>query len=295
LKKIIEFLLKHPNKNIGFSIYKINDQGIFEKTYSKIPRKLRLLKRYPFQLADPFIFIDVYSRLWCFFEEKSKNKRGTLSVLNLESMETSNLILNVNCHLSFPYVFHDNGNIYLLPETEEIKEVALYYPVEFPTRWLKYKVLLKGSYVDSHIFKKEDIYYLFTTLKKDGNYMLQLFTSNNIEGPFKMHKISPLKTGRKFGRSGGAIWNENGELFRLSQDCEFTYGREVHKFRILKINEFEYQEELIEENIIYKTFNRRLGGHHISRIEHSKIGALWAVDMNLEDSYFQRFVDKLFN
>lgn len=158
----------------------------------------------------------------------------------------------------------------------------------------KIEVLLKGKYVDSHIIFLDKVFYLFSTLKENSQYILKLFNSKNITGPYAEHPKSPLHVGLKYGRSAGSVIQTDEKTYRFSQDCELNYGREVHMFEVLRLNETEYVEVLVQENLIKEKFQNSLGGHHVSRVQHPKFGEVWAVDMNFKDSYFQRFIDKFF-
>jgi hypothetical protein len=64
-------------------------------------------------------------------------------------------------------------------------------------------------------------------------------------------------------------------------------------FEVTKISEVEYEEVLIKENLIYEKVQHKLGGHHVSRVNHPILGVVWAVDLNFKDSYFQRFINKV--
>ena len=260
-----------------------------------LPKKFRIWKNEPIQIADPFLYYHKSKGFYCFYEEKSKAKQGVLKALNLDNKCKVDIELLPGVHLSFPFLINDGKRTYMVPETAELNEVALYVEEVFPTSWKKLKTLLTGDYVDTHILFRGEDYYLFTTLKESGQYILKLFNSKNIAGPYAEHPKSPLHVGRKYGRSAGSVIETAEKTYRFSQDCETHYGKEVHMFEVLKLNETEYEEVLVQENLIKEKFQNSLGGHHVSSVKHPKMGEVWAVDMNFKDSYFQRFIDKFFH
>jgi hypothetical protein len=279
---------------MGFRIGSVSEKGGINWITGKVPKELRLAKAEPYQMADPFLYYHESKGFYCFYEEKYKAEKGVLKALNLDNNYKLDVELLPGVHLSFPFLINHDNRTYLLPETAELNEVALYAEESFPIKWKKIEVLLKGEYVDSHIILLDKVFYLFSTLKENSQYSLKLFHSKNIEGPYAEHPKSPLHVGRKYGRSAGSVIQVAGKTYRFSQDCEIHYGKEVHMFEVLKLNETEYEEVLVQENLIKEKFQNSLGGHHISRVQHPKIGEVWAVDMNFKDSYFQRFIDKFF-
>jgi hypothetical protein len=245
------------------------------------------------QFADPFVFVDNLRNIWVFYEEKSKQEKGILKCVGINSDVTHKLDLGVNCHLSFPYVFIDNGEYYMIPETCELNEVVIYKSENFPIKWKRFAKLLEGEFVDSYILKYAEIYYLFTTEKVDNSerYNLQLYTSQDLFSKFKIHPSSPIKIGRKYGRSGGSIIEFGNVLYRFSQNCENRYGEDLLLFQIIEISENTYKEKQIEKNYIRNHFGNENGGHHISICTFDNDKTLIAVDLSYKDNYFQRFFD----
>ena len=262
--------------------------------------KLKFFRNHIHQMADPFL-IRYNKNIWLFFEEKRVGQKGGIKTLCLTSenknIQAVDFNLKSGIHMSYPFVFWDEQQLFMIPETGELGEIGLYRCVNFPSSWVKLKSILKGNFVDSSIYKELGIYYLFTTEKVfiDGkyDYKLRLFHSKNVVGDFKEHPCSPLKVGRKYGRSGGAVLKLGDSRFRFSQNCCETYGRELVQFKITKLNVSEYHEELMSENWINLNFNHKFGGHHCSFVADDENSMFIAVDLNHKVSYFQRFVNKI--
>ncbi len=292
----LKFLLNKSKYLIGFQIKIQSDKILLKIIPSKIGKYRRVI-----QLADPFLFVknDI---LYCFYEKYIHKGKGTIEVVfspDMINWQHYNVNLNVNCHLSFPFIYQENADqIYMIPETAELNEVSIYKAEFFPSNWTKHKVLLIGNYVDSHIFKHKGIYYLFTTKKEleNGelryNYITELYYSIRLDGEYIEHPKSPICKGREYGRSGGSIFMQGDKFYRPVQDCLVTYGRELHLFEILKIDEQDYDERIYKKNLVLSNWNRKNGGHHLT---HANLGnqQILAYDFNIKESYFQRFINIL--
>ncbi len=85
--------------------------------------------------ADPFIWVREGS-YYIFYEEFFlSNFRGRISCLALdEEMQiTSNLpVLEKPYHLSYPFLFEYESQLYMLPETKESGRIELYQCTHFP-------------------------------------------------------------------------------------------------------------------------------------------------------------------
>ena len=176
IKSLFKILTGPRGFNFGFIIYEY-----FSPLFSSIIKKEKLIAIFPSsirlnkfkeeQLADPFLLATEDS-LYCFYEEKSRINPGKIRVItHSKSGNTSNNYceFNNNSHMSFPFVFREQDFYYIIPESVALQEVAIYKPVKFPVEWEKYKILLKGNFVDSHILLHNDIYFLFSTEKIEAS------------------------------------------------------------------------------------------------------------------------------
>jgi hypothetical protein len=303
--KTIRLLSKPADFNIGFKVF-VDFRGLLSKSdyrsplFSVLPVKLRLSTLNAEQLADPFLCVKD-NCLYCFYEEKSRINPGKIRVIKYStdgSVTYYDCDLGINSHTSFPFLYQAKSGNYMIPETATINEVALYKVVNFPQKWEKQSILLRGNFVDSHMFFYNNIYYLFTTEKislpdsKQFDYQLMLFTSSELTSGFVSHPMNPIVKGRKFSRSGGGIIQENGNVYRVAQDCHDKYGRELNIFKINLLSLSEYKEELVAENWVSRTFGYPCGGHHLNTCEWNN-QIYCAVDFNIKDSYFQRFINAI--
>jgi hypothetical protein len=256
--------------------------------------------------ADPFMFVkdDV---LYLFYEHKLWKDPGVLNMVcttDLRNWSRPITVLKEAYHLSFPWVFEEDGHIYMLPETGAGHEIRLYEATDSSlTKFKLVKVLMKESsdkkyvmhYADNCIYKKDGLYYLFTQVQyEDGINTLELYISNSLMGEYKPHPSSPIQRSQKLGRNAGSLLERDGKLFRFSQDCTVRYGDNVHVSEITAISPTTYTEQLIKENIIPTNVKFYInGGHQFNAVQFKDC---WIVATDAKEYHKligHRFIDKL--
>ncbi|XP_071732365.1 glucosamine inositolphosphorylceramide transferase 1-like [Rutidosis leptorrhynchoides] len=203
-------------------------------------------------VADPFLYVqgDI---LYLFFETKNSiTMQGDIGVArslnNGATWEQMGVVLDEEWHLSYPYVFDYNGQIYMMPEGSKKGDLRLYRAVKFPLKWKLEKIMLKRPLIDSFIMEYESRYWLFgsdhsrISSKKNGE--LEIWYSNTPLGPWKQHKKNPVyNTDKKTGaRNGGRPFFYNGHVYRPGQDDEETYGKRVRVYKIEVLTTHKYKE-----------------------------------------------------
>lgn len=231
-------------------------------------------------VADPFLFT-YNDKLYLFYEEKKLKSNGVIKMVYTSDLKVWSMpviVLEESFHLSFPFVFKDNNAVYLIPESGTDGSVRLYQAsnedlTEFR---FKKKLIVEQSdrkvlvgYGDSCIYKKDNLYYLFTMIQyEDGINTLELYYSDKLAGDYIIHPKSPIVISQKTGRNAGSLLYIDGKLFRFSQDCTFRYGENVNISEIIELSHSNYEERIIKENIYPKhsTFYKN-GGHQFNAIE----------------------------
>ena len=197
--------------------------------------------------ADPFFF-ENDGKLWLLFEDYIySEKRGTLACAEFKDGKLGEVItvLDKPYHLSFPCVFRDGDEIYMIPETHDNLTVDLYRAVDFPRQWEHVRTLYDGPAVDTMVWHKEGTWYFFCTLKqpREEGMQLWIFMADSPSGDWRPHPASPVSTDIRSSRNGGAIFERDGRLFRPSQDCAISYGHGLWLNEILTLSPTEYKEE----------------------------------------------------
>ena len=230
--------------------------------------------------ADPFLFVkdDI---LYLFYEHKLQRNKGVLNMLftkDLKKWSKPVTVLEEPYHLSFPWVFEEDGHVYMIPETGADNCIRLYEATNFELTDFKFvkellhtpsDVSVSMGYGDSCIYKKNGKYYLLTQLQyEDHINTLELYVSDGLMCEFHPHPCSPIQHNQKTGRNAGSLMEYNGKLLRFSQDCTNRYGDNVHISQITRITPSDYEEKLIKENIIPTEIPfYREGGHQLNVVQ----------------------------
>ncbi|MDD4413226.1 MAG: hypothetical protein PHR14_01540 [Oscillospiraceae bacterium] len=155
-------------------------------------------------------------------------------------------VLERDYHLSYPFVFELDDQIYMIPETSENEAIEMYKAINFPEKWVLEKVLIKNiSAVDATMIEHNNIYWLFAGVSEDGkdfNTNLHLYYANSTFGPWKPHPGNPIVSDPRRARPAGKLFYEGNMLMRPGQDCSLCYGRAIWISRIEILNETEYRE-----------------------------------------------------
>ncbi len=197
--------------------------------------------------ADPFV-IEHDGKPWVFFEDLPySTQKGTIvcAEINADSTLSQTIpVLEKPYHLSYPCIFRDKGELYMVPESVADETVQLYRCERFPDVWQPVKVLLRAPAVDTTVWIENGLYWFFVTLQepRGGGLQLWLFYSHSLTGELIPHPRNPISTDIRFSRGAGAIFREDGKLIRPSQDCSGSYGRLIAFNEITLLNEREYWE-----------------------------------------------------
>jgi len=215
------------------------------------------------QLADPFVVED-NGRHWLFVEEiPAPGAKGHVSVIQLgkdRDFSEAVTVLEKPYHLSYPFVFRDQGEFFMLPETSANQTIELYRATRFPFEWKLHKVLFSNvRAVDTTPLFLDGFWYLLTTSARYGHETF-LFWSKTLDGEWHYHPRNPICSDVRRARGAGAIFRSNGMLIRPAQDCSVRYGYAIALNRVLKISPTDYEEELIE--VIYPNWRPGLLGTH---------------------------------
>lgn len=248
--------------NIGYIEYSVKD--LIEKNDELDIHWLLLPSRKGYY-ADPFA-IKKGNSLYILFENYVfRANKAYISSIPFES-SVSNLNIKISLkkphHLSYPFLFKHEDNIYMIPGDWESNKVTLYEAKNFPTLWQKKAVLLEGiQAVDPTLVKYSDLWWLFCTIKSEGpDLRLFIYYSKDLQGPWMPHKKNPVKTDIRSARPAGNIFEYQGSLIRPSQDSSKTYGGRIVLNKICELTPFEFKErpiKFIEANQ-KSTFNKGL-------------------------------------
>lgn len=200
-------------------------------------------------VADPFMVFD--GGTWYMFFEVL-NSRKNLGDIGFATSPDGllwrygKIVLSERFSLSYPYVFKWKDDYYMIPESNQIKEVRLYRAVSFPEKWAVDRTLLRGQrYSDSSVFRHEDRWWMFTATRSRprNNGRLRLYCADRLEGAWTEHPGSPVVDNNpRIARPGGRVVAAGDELIRYAQDDYPVYGKQVWAFRITELTRSRYME-----------------------------------------------------
>ncbi len=199
--------------------------------------------------ADPFLF-EKDSRTFLFLEDlRYSQGRAIISCCELDADGTPGPVFEVlrrPYHLSYPFLFEHQGEIYMIPETKENRTVELYRATNFPSEWALESVLLSDVHaVDATIHQADGKYWMFAGIS-NGRYSncdeVGIFFSDTLKGPWTPHPLNPVVSDVRRARPAGAFFRDQGRLIRPSQDCSKAYGYALVFSEVITLSETSYEE-----------------------------------------------------
>jgi hypothetical protein len=221
--------------------------------------------------ADPFLY-SRDGRTFCYVEDlDERTNRGHITALEVIGTEVVELgvALREPFHLSFPFLFEYQGELYMCPETSAAREVRVYRSVEFPLRWELAQVLMRGvSAADPLLFEKDGRWWLLVNIDEaetgDHCSELYLFSADTpLSEQWTPHPQNPLLVDSIGGRNGGLII-DGDKRYRLGQCQAFDrYGESLRVHEIMELSLERYAEQCVAK--IKPDFRKGLRGtHHLS-------------------------------
>ena len=204
-------------------------------------------------IADPFIISRDGSH-YCFVEDFDyKTMKGSISlyVITKDNCEALGKVLEEDFHLSFPFVFEYEDELYMCPETHEKNEIRIYKCISFPFEWEFHQTLMNNvTAVDTLIFQLNNRWWLLSNIEqtRSGDHCSQLhaFHSDNpLSQNWISHTENPIIHNSSSARNGGLII-QNGEIYRTFQRQGFdSYGEAIGVSKVVNLTNSSYLEERI--------------------------------------------------
>jgi len=232
--------------SIGIVNEKIEDV-IRNKNISKEIKWIQINNNYQF-FADPFIFESETGNYSILFEEMNYIKQyGIISQFKLDNTNNAiekKVILDTNTHLSYPFIFYENGNMYVFPESS-IRGKLSCYQYDSSSRSLQFiRDLINLPLLDSTILKHQNKYWVFSTMKGiDSNKKLYIFYADNLFGTYTPHPQNPVKVNINGSRPAGNFILLDGSIYRPAQGSGQYYGSSIIINKVIELSESKFEEE----------------------------------------------------
>lgn len=184
-------------------------------------------------------------------------------------------ILERPWHLSYPFVFEWENDIYLAPEGSTHGGVEIYRAAAFPWEWeLVHHLLPDWPLVDATIFEHEGRLWLLAGAATPGGSdwdELYAWHAPALGGPWEPHKLNPIKSDCRNARPGGRPLRLGGRLLRPAQRCERHYGEALAWLEVTALAPDRFEEV---ETALWRAEGSGVSGPHHADLS----AALRAVD-----------------
>jgi hypothetical protein len=213
--------------------------------------------------ADPFLWPKASETKVLFEYFSYKENIGKIAMSDGNNNEFKFLDFAQKVHMSYPFLFEYNDQVFCLPEQADAGKVTLYKMDENGIVTKYNDLILNFSARDASLVFYNQKWWLFCT---KANYFenaaLFIFYANSLHETFLPHHNNPVKVDVQNARPAGHFFVENDLLYRPAQNSAKHYGHKVNINKILKLNEFVFEEEIIE-TIDPKVFGNFIGIHHV--------------------------------
>lgn len=205
--------------------------------------------------ADPFAW-SMEGRRFIFLEEYPFHTwRGRISVLelgaDLRPLGPAQPVLDEDRHLSYPFLFEFEDELYMVPEAAVSRRVDLYRCQSFPYHWTRVGTLIDGLQVaDATLFAHEGRWWLFCSGRQGrarlNNSLLAFHADSPLSKRWVPHARNPLVRDYGGGRPGGRIFvDDKGQLLRPAQNSVPRYGHGLVLKQVQLLNPQQYRERQV--------------------------------------------------
>ena len=194
--------------------------------------------------ADPFL-LEHQGNTYLFAELYDRTAlRGVIGCCQLTDSGAGKwqIIINEPFHLSYPFVFSRNGQVYMIPESFRSGKLLLYRAVDFPFHWEQVRTLADMTAVDSTVIHANGKDYLLTFRITDGQAELVLLDLDPDFVPTNPRILSEKEAPNVRPAGNSFLWE--GQLVRPTQNCINGYGCGLNFARITRLEGQDYQETI---------------------------------------------------
>ena len=225
--------------------------------------------------ADPFLVangdaVDVFVE-----ELPYATNRGIISMFPIlpdGRITAPRPVLATAHHMSYPQVFERDGATWMLPEQSASGGLILYRARRYPDEWQQAARLIDEPVHDATLFEHGGRLWIAATTQGplgarwgsswDG---LSLYSAKTLLGPWTPHPGNPVLIDARSARPAGAMFSQNGALYRPVQDCSRAYGGALGIAEITGLNTDAFTQTLTGR-LEFGPRSHLLGPHTLNRI-----------------------------
>lgn len=217
--------------------------------------------------ADPFILDVTDNEIILLCEEYYYPiKRGRIAKLEIDKktwkLKNSQVVLELDTHLSFPAIFRKGDDVFIYPENSENGALTSYcYNVQH-NKCTKCDDLIDEPLTDAIITELFGEKLLFSTkIPVQNKNILDVYHWKDN----KYAKSSSVLFSDNIARNAGDFFKIDGGIYRPAQDCNKVYGGAVILQKVTKDTEFKFvdirriESDNSQYNVGCHTFNHYKG------------------------------------
>lgn len=266
--------------------YRFSDSNILDDSTTPFKVIQPEKKRW---FADPFCF-EKDGEIYVFMEIRYIDKLyAEIGYSKLENgvLTEPKTIIDTKYHMSFPFIFEYNGEIFMMPESCAVNKIQLFRCVDFPEKWEEYSFVKDNrGFYDSVIFEKDGKRFMFTSHATSDLYGSKLYLleiGGTVENP-EIISEKEITNDYRISRQGGKMLEKNGKLIRVAQDCSKSeYGRALE---FLEIDDLENYTEHSIRHISPKDIKTEKNIHGIIGVHtYNRVNNFDVVDLKISRFY----------
>jgi GT2 family glycosyltransferase len=220
--------------------------------------------------ADPFPFEHQGRRLLFVEQYSHATARGCIAVATIGKDGTiahPRPVIEEPYHLSYPFVFRCDGQIWMIPESAAANRIDLYRAIKFPYHWKREGSILEGvAGYDATIAQHGGRLWMMAAMARWKNTSwdhLSVFYAKGLLGPWIAHEQNPILIDAKQSRSAGAMFTRSGQLMRPVQDCSRIYGGAIAISQVNVLTPAQFRQTTVGKvecgTLGCHTYNRSAG------------------------------------
>lgn len=204
--------------------------------------------------ADPFV-VAREGKHYIFFEELFySDYKGHISVLELDEQGVASdpvKVIEQPYHMSYPLLFEYEDELYMLPETAANNSLELYRCTDFPHGWVHHKTLMQQVRAfDATPHYHDRRWWLFVNMQahpgiSDWDELYVFYADSPLSEDWTAHPQNPVVSSVASARPAGHLFEQDGVLYRPSQDSSRGYGYGLKLNHVVTLTETHYQEETL--------------------------------------------------
>lgn len=233
---------KFEKWEVAYRKHKENLEGN-NNNFMLIRNPLRYWAADPFIIYDNgfyYIFAELYDRI------KRKGEIGYCILTEDGKIGKKwKVIMKSNIHFSFPYIWKNGNEYYMMPESSKEEQLCIYKAINFPEEWEKIETIMTGVRFSDSVFVHSK--HIMTYDNESEPKKLILIGKNN-EGSYNIIR-EIVDNDLKYRPAGKGFYCAEKMIFPF-QDGNGSYGKGIN---FLSVN-VENDKLLLGANIEYSLY-----------------------------------------